>query len=128
MTNELYHHGIQGKHWGVRRFQNKNGTLTSAGKNRYKDDGPSHPDYKKAHSSKSTKSMSDAELRSRINRLNMETQYKKLSSSDINRGKKYLDKVIKAGTTVATITTTGLTIYNNVKKINDIVRPTQQSS
>lgn len=32
---ELYHHGIKGMKWGVRRFQNKNGSLTDAGKKRY---------------------------------------------------------------------------------------------
>ena len=37
--NELYHHGIKGMRWGVRRFQNKDGTLTSAGKKRYDKDG-----------------------------------------------------------------------------------------
>ena len=31
----LEHHGILGMHWGQRRFQNKDGSLTSAGKNRY---------------------------------------------------------------------------------------------
>lgn len=31
----LYHHGIKGQKWGVRRFQNKNGTLTPEGKERY---------------------------------------------------------------------------------------------
>lgn len=31
----LLHHGIKGQRWGVRRFQNENGTLTSAGKKRY---------------------------------------------------------------------------------------------
>lgn len=31
-TNELYHHGIKGMRWGVRRFQNENGSLTPAGK------------------------------------------------------------------------------------------------
>ena len=34
-NNSLYHHGIKGQRWGVRRFQNKNGTLTSAGRKRY---------------------------------------------------------------------------------------------
>ena len=33
--NELYHHGIKGQRWGVRRFQNPDGTLTEAGKKRY---------------------------------------------------------------------------------------------
>ena len=32
---ELYHHGIKGQKWGVRRFQNKDGSLTPAGKKRY---------------------------------------------------------------------------------------------
>lgn len=35
MQKQLYHHGILGQRWGVRRFQNSDGTLTSAGKNRY---------------------------------------------------------------------------------------------
>lgn len=31
---ELYHYGVKGQRWGVRRYQNKDGTLTKAGKRR----------------------------------------------------------------------------------------------
>lgn len=34
-NNELYHHGIKGQKWGVRRFQNPDGTRTAAGKKRF---------------------------------------------------------------------------------------------
>lgn len=35
-STELCHHGIKGQKWGVRRFQNKDGTLTPTGRNRLK--------------------------------------------------------------------------------------------
>lgn len=34
-SNELYHAGIKGMKWGVRRYQNKDGSLTDAGRKRY---------------------------------------------------------------------------------------------
>ena len=34
MENELYHHGVKGQRWGVRRYQNSDGSLTDAGKKR----------------------------------------------------------------------------------------------
>ena len=38
--SELYHHGVKGMKWGIRRYQNADGTLTSEGKAKYyKEDG-----------------------------------------------------------------------------------------
>lgn len=34
MNNELYHHGVKGQKWGVRRYQRKDGTYTNAGRKR----------------------------------------------------------------------------------------------
>ena len=119
----LEHHGIKGQKWGVRRFQNEDGTRTAAGKKREqsRSEDPAHEDYNKAHSGKSVKDMSDAELRTRLNRLQMEKQYSQLTDSDTNKGKEFVSKAMKAATGVATATTTALTIYNNYGKIKKIV-------
>ena len=49
--NALEHHGILGQKWGVRRFENKDGTLTSAGRTRYHTD--SEGNYQKLQTEKS---------------------------------------------------------------------------
>lgn len=77
--------------WGRRRFQNKDGSLTPAGKQRYKE-GSSDSDSSTAKpptmtikrpgsssSKKKVSEMTDDELRSRINRLNIEKQYAQLT-------------------------------------------------
>lgn len=101
MDNSLQHWGIKGMRWGVRRFRKKDGSLTSAGKKRYSDDA--HDDYKKAHDNKSLKSMSDAELRARNNRLQMEAQYNNLTKKKVSAGRKFATTIlVGAATTVAT--------------------------
>jgi hypothetical protein len=34
-SDELQHWGVKGQKWGIRRYQNRDGTLTEAGKKRY---------------------------------------------------------------------------------------------
>ncbi len=47
--SDLRHHGIKGQKWGVRRFQNSDGSLTAAGRKRYGDGkGSSTEDYQNA--------------------------------------------------------------------------------
>lgn len=51
----LCHYGIKGQKWGLRRFQNKDGSLKAAGKKRYADDGGSESTAKRKGMSASTK-------------------------------------------------------------------------
>lgn len=55
MSTYLVHHGIKGQRWGVRRFRNKDGTLTSAGKKRYHDEEEGSEEQKPKKSSSKKK-------------------------------------------------------------------------
>ena len=96
MDTYIYHHGIKGQKWGIRRYQNKDGSLTPSGKKRYSSD------YVEAHSGKSYKEMSNEELRRVNNRLNMEQQYKQLTKQKSN-AQKAIDIVLKGSKTIASL-------------------------
>lgn len=136
------HYGIKGQKWGVRRFQNEDGSLTSEGKKRYgegtsvvgtalktaarKTGNAALSLLKKAKDKVANKvddkldqmnpsRMSDQELRDKLNRLNMEKQYKQVLK-ELNSKPKKEHKLAKTignslnSILIATATTTLATI------------------
>lgn len=118
-TDELYHHGVLGMKWGRRRYQNKDGSLTPAGKKRAnkllkqysKVTGKKIIIKKKTvegnHEEKTIKDMTNEELKSRTTRMNLESDYinakTRLSSltkkpetkQQVSKGKQFTNKVMK---------------------------------
>lgn len=136
--NELYHHGIRGQRWGVRRYQNPDGTLTNAGKKRIakdvnslKENGPKaikktgkfigkHRAEIQAYkeNSKNIKNMSNKQIRDRINRIKMEQQLREMEKPAIVRGANTVGKILKnSSTAAATTVATSVTIWAVKKAI-----------
>ena len=145
MSNELQHHGIKGQKWGVRRFQNTDGSLTAEGKKRY-----SVSDYQQAIDKtktagkivneaktlnntikkvndpaaerrirKSVAEMSDIELQKRVQRLNMEDNYTRmmLHRENLERGRTFVDKALDVSAIAVQGTVASLTIALLVKQL-----------
>ena len=107
-NEHLEHHGILGMKWGVRRFQNEDGSLTALGKDRYNggiNPGPAKKDkntiseYSKPRrpkdavydsesntwKMKDARHLTDEELNRRNSRLQREKQYKDLTEPPIRK-------------------------------------------
>lgn len=118
----LAHYGIKGQKWYQRRFQYDDGSLTPEGKKRYSK-SKNHADYDRARAKKDVKKMSDVELRATNNRLNMERQYRDLSSTELNTAHKKFKEAIKTAGEISLAITTGIALYNNIGKLKNIKIP-----
>lgn len=109
----LKHHGIKGQKWGVRRFQNKDGTRTAAGKKReqFNDKDKQIRDERK-FDVKKRRTMSDEDIRKRIARMKLEREYKDLVDSDTAPGRKFVSEILSSGAKKAfTVAAAGTLAY-----------------
>lgn len=114
METELIHWGIKGMKWGVRRFQNKDGSLTPAGKKRYGDeDGEASKETaeeRRARALKSTDAkeiyenrdlLTTNEINERINRIDAEAKLKsKIIEEPKPSARDFVNKLTSAADTL----------------------------
>lgn len=127
-NQELYHWGIKGMRWGRRRFQNKDGSLTPAGRERYDDDDDSSDRKDRAVKSgkaseveKYKSKMSNEELQRAVNRINLERQLASLKEQEVQSGFDKFSSVMDKVGKVTNGVQRGLDLYNLAAKINNSV-------
>lgn len=125
--------------WGVRRYQNPDGTRTALGKRRSKEEletlkkstsaaseiaGEGKKITKSIGNIKSTKqaadlsSMTDSELREKVNRMNMEQQFSNLeANASVSKGQKYTEDILGVAGNALAITTSALAIALSIKQL-----------
>ena len=133
--NELYHHGVKGQRWGIRRYQNKDGSLTNAGKRKAAKMKKEYsnltgkqlrqlPSKKTSSETPSTKKktiseMSDDELREKTTRYILEKNYidakrnyESLTPKQVSKGRVFMEHLVTKVVTPA-LTEVGKRVVQN---------------
>ena len=146
----LAHHGIKGQRWGIRRYQNPDGSLTAEGRKR-----KGLGDPRKSLFSRKKKEKTDEERKSElrnylrdhpkkmpkyrkiltqedvntiVSNIEFDRKLKDIKQSEIDRG---FNAIKRTGTRVATVAgliNQGLNMYNNVAKTYNLMYDLQERS
>ena len=149
-AQQIQHSGIKGQRWGVRRYQNEDGSLTEEGKKRYgtperyrasaKEASALEEATKGASSAASTAAsiintqrgskairkdysgLTDQELQRRVNRLNLERAYGDLSGDTkyVKTGKEKAREILQTTGAALAIAATAVGIYSQLHGFKDI--------
>lgn len=142
MDKELYHHGVKGQKWGVRRTPAQLGHTTSKKRKTDKEDSLKSVNTivketariastaKQASERKtaakrdaakkkmSLDNMTDKELRDMVNRRILENQYRDLyTPATVSKGRERVNKFLGAVGTTMTVTSSALAIALSIKKL-----------
>lgn len=128
-NNELQHHGTKGMRWGIRRYQNPDGSLTAAGRKRYGVEGAKGSATKKSAKvkkpevetpkKKSVSEMSDKELRDAITRSQLEAQYRQYNPERVSTGKQFMRRLRDEAIIPAAISSGRKFLENSLNKMID---------
>ncbi len=109
MRNELTHSGVLGMKWGIRRYQNEDGSYTAEGKKRRKH---IEAQERKKSDYKNRGGLTNAELETMVKRLQLEKQVRELTESEVTPAKTYVNSILKdIGKRSITSIGTGAALY-----------------